>query len=416
MARALAALGDPQRSLRCVHVAGTNGKGSTAAMLAWALQLAGHRVGLYTSPHLSRFSERMRIDGVEIAAPQLLRLLDRVQGCGLELTFFETLTAIALLWFAEQRVAVAVVEAGLGGRLDATNVVQPEVSVITSIALDHAEVLGATLAQIAGEKAGIIKAGVPAVVAAGAEVEAVFAARCAALGAPHWREGRDFACAADEAGELAYHGLDGSTLQALRLALAGSHQRSNAALALATLELLGERGLAVSADARRAALATVRWPGRMEWIGSQHLLDCAHNPAGARALAAALAPRRDFVVVFSALREKAAAAMLEALRPCTARLVLTRAAVDRAALPAALRDLVGAGEVAANLGAALASLADDPRPRLVTGSSYLVGEARVLLLGEAADAVALADPAQAEPAPQARGASGEPRPLRASRT
>lgn len=394
MTRLLAALGEPQRTLRCVHVAGTNGKGSTAAMVAAALQRAGHRVGLYTSPHLSRFSERLRLDGGEIGAVELLRLLDRVQACGGEPTFFETLTAMALLWFAEQRVSVAVVETGLGGRLDATNVLQPLVSVITSIGLDHTEVLGATLPQIAAEKAGIIKPGVPAVVAAAApEVERVFSERCAALGAPLWLERRDFACGAGADEALLYRGLDGSALGPLRLALPGQHQWRNAALALATLELLAEQGVGSTVEQRLAALATVRWPGRLEWIDAQHLLDCAHNAAGARALAAAVAPRCDFALIFAALQDKPVGPMLEALRPCTARLVLTRVAVDRASPPAALRALAGAGEIAPDLPAALALLADDPRPRLITGSTYLVGEARALLLGEPSDAVTLADPA-----------------------
>lgn len=391
--RVLAALGDPQHAQRCVHVAGTNGKGSTAATLATALQLGGHRVGLFTSPHLCRFSERLRVDGVEVEAPELLRLLDRVQGCGVELTFFETLTAMALLWFAEQRVTVAVIETGLGGRLDATNVVRPLVSVITAIGLDHTEVLGATLPLVAAEKAGIIKPGVPAVVAAATpEVEGVFSARCAALEAPLWREGRDFACTARGDQTLWYRGIDGGVLGPLRPALSGPHQWGNAALALATLELLAEQGLGVTAEQRCAALATVRWPGRLEWIDARHLLDCAHNAAGARALAAAVTPRRDFAVIFAALQDKPAAAMLDALRPCAARLVLTRAAVDRSCEPERLRDLAGAGETAPDLAAALARLADDPRPRLITGSIYLVGEARARLLGEASDALPLADP------------------------
>ena len=273
MERGLAALGHPERRLRALHVAGTNGKGSTCAMAAEALRRAGYRTGLYTSPHLVRFNERVALDGEPITDAALARRVEEVRracpwhdaGEGERLTYFEFATLVALLHFAEEGAGAVVLEVGLGGRLDATNVVLPLACAVSRVGLDHTELLGVTLAAIAREKGGIFKRGVPAVVAHDQPAEALLALRAeaAARGAPL---------------EVAPPSHPGP------VALAGLHQQANAALAAAALRLLDRAGLPVGEDAIRAGLAGARWPGRLETVGGV-LLDGAHNPDGAAALA-----------------------------------------------------------------------------------------------------------------------------------
>jgi dihydrofolate synthase/folylpolyglutamate synthase len=322
MRSAVERLGHPERSFAAVHLAGTNGKGSTAAMLASCLSAADHVTGLFTSPHLNRFSERIVVAGREISQADLDRTLDDVLSLDESLTFFEVATLAAFCHFARCGVDIAVVETGLGGRLDATNVLEPLVSVITPIGLDHMHVLGDDLATIAREKAGIIKRQTPVVSAAQApQALAPLQQRCVALDARLYLAGRDFGWEEETEDRLAFRGWR-SEAEGLRVALRGEHQRDNAALAWATLELLGEHGISTALPARRRGLRRVRWPGRMEWIG-RFLLDSAHNPAAARVLVAALADRDDWTLVFGAARDKQAAGMLACLRPRVARVVLT---------------------------------------------------------------------------------------------
>jgi dihydrofolate synthase/folylpolyglutamate synthase len=381
--------GDPGYGM-VIHLAGTNGKGSTAAMLEACLREAGLRTGLYTSPHLCRFSERIQVAGREIPRQEVPELAQRVLALDPGLTFFEVATAMALLHFARQRVQVAVVETGLGGRLDATNVLAPAVCVLTHIGLDHTEVLGDDLASVAGEKAGIIKPGVPVVSAADPAGVAgrVIAGRCRELDSPLWSLGRDFA--------LREEGYAGPRWRLPRLpgGLAGAHQRQNAALCLAALELLQQRGLLqITTQQAARGLQRVRWPGRMERSGAW-LLDGAHNPDGCRALAGALGPGdRGLCLVLGVLGpDRPLSQMLAPLRPWAGRVILTRPASERAADPAALARRVPGAEVAASLGQALDLARSHPGTRLITGSLYLVGEARALLLGEPTDPVRTADP------------------------
>jgi dihydrofolate synthase/folylpolyglutamate synthase len=281
-------LGNPQEGLRCVHVAGTNGKGSVSVLLAEILRHAGYRVGLYTSPHLHCFTERIRINGKQLDRDLLPMLVEEVKAAadGIPVTFFEATTALALLAFYRAGVEVVVLETGMGGRLDATNVVEPVLCLITPVSLDHREHLGATLEVIAGEKAGIIKPGVP--VASGAQAPdamAVIGATAAGHGAPLWQADVDYQSGGDHsamwfrAGEVELSGL--------RCALPGAHQLANYALALAGAVLLSRSGLPVPLTAMRRAGATARWPGRLEWWGNPPvvLIDGAHNAAGATALA-----------------------------------------------------------------------------------------------------------------------------------
>ncbi|HEY2746269.1 MAG TPA: folylpolyglutamate synthase/dihydrofolate synthase family protein [Polyangia bacterium] len=366
----LAAVGNPERGLEVVHVGGTNGKGSTAAMIAAGSRADGRRVGLYTSPHLLRFTERIVVDGAEIGRERAVELAERVLGAGEGATFFEVVTVMALLAFAEARVDVAVMEVGLGGRLDATNVVErPRCAVVTSIGLDHTDVLGPTIAEIAREKAGIWKPASAALFACADEgAAAVLQAEAERVGAaPIERFGRDF----DDA-ELP------------TLALAGAHQRRNAALARRALERLG-----VGTRAIREGLANVKWPGRMERLSPTVMVDAAHNEEGARALAASW-PEGNWTLVVGVVAGKDARAIVAPLAKKAARVIVTAPPTPRALAPEELARLAPGATVAQSLEAALAAAAGERV--IVAGSIFLVGEARRLVLGEAADALVAQDP------------------------
>ncbi|HET8538937.1 MAG TPA: folylpolyglutamate synthase/dihydrofolate synthase family protein [Anaeromyxobacter sp.] len=381
MQRALDALGHPEREYDVLQVGGTNGKGSTCAMAAAALRAAGHRVGLYTSPHLVRFNERIVVDGAPVADATLAATVDEVRNAcpwhdrgaeGDRLTYFEFATLVGLLRFAREGVRVAVVEVGLGGRFDATTAVMPRVTAVARIGLDHTQLLGDTVEQIALEKAGIFKAGVPAVVHANQPPGALETLRAEAV-----RRGAPFVLASGD-----WPGA---------IALAGPHQRGNAGLAAAALRQLARAGVAVSEDAIASGIATARWPGRLEEVAGV-LLDGAHNPDGAAALATALRalhPGRPVELVFGVLSDKDHRGMLSALAGAARRLHVATPATPRGR---------PAGEVAAQAAAlgidahAHASTADaltcaraaaaDGALVCVAGSLYLVGEARALLAGD----------------------------------
>jgi dihydrofolate synthase/folylpolyglutamate synthase len=336
IARLCEALGHPERTFASVIVGGTNGKGSVTAMVDTALRAAGHRSGRYTSPHLQRLEERFAIDGREVAPDVLERTADRVRQTVMDLvalgsldalpTFFECTTAIAFELFREANVRVAVLEVGLGGRLDATNIVSPIAAALVSIDFDHQAQLGTTLASIAAEKAGIVKPGIPVVCGPlPDEAMRVVADVCAERGATLIRTDADAALA--------------RRVAELPLSLAGDHQRANAAVAVRLLEAVDGLGIRVAADAIRTGLTTTVWPGRLEAFivkGCRVLLDAAHNPAGARALAAYLARLRQdsggggATLVFGAMKDKAAEAMLAALAPAVSRVICTTAANPRA--------------------------------------------------------------------------------------
>ncbi len=367
--RLLDALGSPETACRFLHVAGTNGKGSVCAMLDAVLRAAGIRTGLYTSPHLIDFRERIKVDGAWIAAENAAALLTRIRdlaaGWDHSPTYFEIATAMALRHFADAGVDCAVLETGMGGRLDSTNAVRPLVSVLTPIALDHTQWLGTTLAEIASEKAGILKRGVPAV------------------SAPQEPEVREVLEAqAREAGcDLSF--ITTPIADAVRVGLKGGHQRENAALALAAIKAAG---LPVAGAAIAAGLAGVEWPGRFQELG-RFVLDGAHNTHGIRQLIRTW--REEFgderpVVIFGALRDKDAAGMLDALAPLAGEFWFVPVSESaRGRSPAEL-----ASECAApcrcfdSLDAALDAAADGRRC-LVTGSLFVVGEALELLSGRA---------------------------------
>lgn len=375
----LAALGDPQRAFRVVHVAGTNGKGSTCAMIEAGLRAAGVRTGLFTSPHLVEPTERIQVEGSPVTPEQFQNAFQVVHDCSERLdldchpTYFETVTAMAFWLFRELGVETAVVETGLGGRLDATNVVEPVLTVITPIDFDHEAYLGHTIEAIAGEKAGILKAGVPAVFAKQRpEAEAVLNARAAELGVPVTRA---------ETLEIPDLDIDsrGSRFSGIVCPLAGEHQVDNAVTAALALRALG---------VSTAGIALTRWPGRLEYVAPNPdiLLDGAHNPAGARALARYLTRfflNRRIWMIYGAMRDKAVEEVTGILFPLAAELIFPALDSSRALRSEALVELAGRGQVAPSIAGAMEILkrraeqediSDDVV--VITGSLYLVGEAR----------------------------------------
>jgi dihydrofolate synthase/folylpolyglutamate synthase len=388
MRAALALRGHPEERFPALHVAGTNGKGSTAAMLDAILTAAGYRTGLYTSPHLVDFSERIRIGGRtiphEVVVTLGAELRQALEAHQLALTHFEFVTLLACEWFAREGIDVGVIEVGLGGRLDATNVVCPLVTAITSIAHDHEEYLGASLAAIAGEKAGILKPGVPLALGPLApEAEAVIMAEARALGVRVAR-----GALADGSSGLCFDGPEGVRWDGLRLALGGAFQRDNAAVALTALAQVRDR-LPCPLAAVQEGLAQVRWPGRLTVLRAAPLVlvDGAHNPAGIAALARelpALLGCRRLTLVFAVMADKAWQTMLETLLPRVARVVVTRVGrrgLDPASLARALEGRLPV-EVMAEPGAAIAAAVERADPDgavLVCGSLFLVGEAYAAL-------------------------------------
>jgi dihydrofolate synthase/folylpolyglutamate synthase len=362
--RLLAVLDHPERACRFLHVAGTNGKGSTCAMLDSVLRAAGHRTGLYTSPHLVDFRERVRVNGEMIPEVDVVRILTRLRdatnGWDHAPTYFEFSTALALRHFADAGAEFVVLETGMGGRLDSTNAVTPLVSVITPIAMDHAQWLGDTLAKIAAEKAGILKPGVPAVSAAQEpEAAAVLEARASEVGAPL---------------EFVREPLG------LPLGLSGDHQKRNAALAVAALRAAR---IEIPDAALRQGLATVQWPGRFQKFGNRFVLDGGHNPHAAAQLVRTW--REEFgearpLVIFSALGDKDYPAMLETLAEIADELWIVPVRSARATEPETLAAAAPMStRIFESLDAALAEAGRQGCRVLVTGSLFLVGEALEIL-------------------------------------
>jgi len=400
-------LGSPQDRFRSVHVAGTNGKGSVAAMLHAIARAAGLHAGLNTSPHLVRPEERIRLDDEDIDPARFRALVARLREEAARAlargavprhpSFFEMMTAAAFVAFAEDRVDLAVVETGLGGRLDATNVLHPELAVITSISRDHTKTLGRTLREIAREKAGIVKPGVPVLVGlAPRRVEDVFREVAGARGAPLHLAREEIRLSVRVDGSFTVT-TPRRRYPGLRVSLPGRHQARNAALAVRAAELLAERGIPLDdPGAIRRGLAAVRWPGRLQRLPGDPpiVLDAAHNLAGVRALAAALAPGdrrgRAFparVLLFAATGGRDGGRMIALLAPAVREVVVTHAGVPQGNVPGkvaaeALRRLRAAGRdlpvsVVEDPGRALETARERARDAggevLVAGSLYLVG-------------------------------------------
>lgn len=391
--RLLAALDYPERACRWVHVAGTNGKGSTCAMIEAGLRSAGVRTGLYTSPHLVEPTERIQIGGEAVTAEEFARAFETVHRAAERMlddgvianhpTYFETVTAMAFLLYRDKQVETVVLEVGLGGRLDATNVVMPVLCVITPIDFDHESFLGNTIESIAFEKAGILKAGVPVVMGKQRpEAERVIVRRAAELGCRVIR-------AADHEPADVRAGAYGSEMEwrgiTVRCAFAGQHQVDNATAAMLALSELG-----LGDEAIREGIAKARWPGRMERVSDEPeiILDGAHNPAGARALAAHMTRfygGRKIWLIYGAMRDKSVGEIAETLFPLAQELILTAPEVPRALDPGSLLGVCGHRKARATsrLGEALDIVRREAQPGdavFITGSLFLVGEARTLLV------------------------------------
>jgi dihydrofolate synthase/folylpolyglutamate synthase len=395
IATVLAALGNPERLPRIVHVAGTNGKGSVCAMIESGLRAAGLRTGLFTSPHLVEPTERVRIDGCPVPASEFSAAFDRVHACAEQLlnqgaidfhpTYFETVTAMAFLLFQDRKTEAVVLEVGLGGRLDATNVVHPELCVITPVDFDHEALLGKSLEAIAGEKAGILKPGVPAVFAPQRPAaQQSLDRRALELGIEAIRAQESWQV---ENVEYSARGSqftvrNGSTFR-IDCPLAGEHQIVNAIVAVAALHRLG-----VSPATIQRGIANARWPGRLERVSEspEIILDGAHNPAGARALAAYIErfyPARRVVLIYGAMRDKAVEEITSILFPHASEVIATAPMQTRAVSPETIRALSEHPNLrtAPDLPKAL-EMARSGAPDgtiFITGSLFLVGEAMSLM-------------------------------------
>lgn len=391
----LKSLGNPQHQYACIHIAGTNGKGSIASGLSAILQAAGFRTGLYTSPHLIDFNERITINNQQISDKRVVEAYHKVKSVHRgkrEPTFFEITTAMALYEFAAQKVDWAIIETGMGGRLDATNMVKPAVSIISNISLEHRMYLGNTIAEIAGEKGGIIKYRTPVVTGARQrDAVSVLESLAEKKKAPIFRFGRDFRVRRSNDSTFTYYGLD-HTWQNLRTNLVGPHQVDNASLVLAACEaLIRKKTLRITEDEIRKGISNINWPGRLEFVGQSPriLLDGAHNLAAARNLAKFLRdnpPQGNITLVAGILDDKPYKAMLQPLMKLCKRVIVTRPVIDRALDPAVLytvakqvvQDVSQFPTVDEAVSQAVATAQPDDLI-CIAGSLYVVGEAKQTL-------------------------------------
>jgi dihydrofolate synthase/folylpolyglutamate synthase len=388
----LAAIGDPQLKFESVHIAGTNGKGSVACFLNSILCHSRFRTGLFTSPHLVDYRERIRVNGAAIPRRAVSRAVSDIQGRvrTIGASYFEATTAVAFDWFARQAIDIAVVEVGMGGRLDSTNVIEPLATCITTIDFDHQKYLGRTLSRIAAEKAGIIKQGVP-VVCGTMSGSALSAVKSVA----QRKRARVFQVGKDASADRLRSGLDGSVFayrglgprRILRTRLLGAHQVANAAVAVLAAEVLKSEGVRITADSIEAGIENAFWPGRFQVMRKRPLVICdgAHNASGARSLAVGLRElgMARAVTVFGVLRDKNYARMLRTLSGRSAEFVLTKPVSPRALPIAKLAEearrarlgFTSAGSVEKAVRIALERARRWGRPVVICGSLYAVGEA-----------------------------------------
>ncbi len=389
ISRLLGSIDDPHRSFRSIHIAGTNGKGSVATMISCMLKEAGYCVGKYTSPHLVSFTERITVNEEEITEEDVALLTACIReraarDCpdGFH-TFFDFTTAIAFEYFRRKKVDIAVIETGLGGRLDSTNVVEPVISIVTNVAFDHMKELGGTIKRIAGEKAGIIKKGVPVITGARRTALEVIKKTAADNGSAVYALGRDFSFRKSGHGLMSYRGLQG-TIKNVAVNLNGDHQLSNAAIALCAADVLAGLGYDVAEDRIRSALSSVTWQGRLEMIREKPLIifDGAHNASGAQALGHFIRTHyrdRRKVMIFGVMRDKEYRKMLKSLNDCIDIAILTRPGTERALDAAMMKSMARNPIVTTDTRSALArarQIAGDRDLILVTGSFYTLGEAR----------------------------------------
>ncbi len=397
----LSAAGSPQQSFRSIHVGGTNGKGSVCALIASVLQSAGHKVGLFTSPHLVDFTERIRVNNKMISEGDVIRLAGRFKNiaetAGISPTFFEINTAMAFEYFREQAVEWAVIEVGLGGRLDSTNVISPEVSVITNVSRDHESFLGDSMEEIAFEKAGIIKPGTPVVTAAKGIAKEVISSRAKEQNAPLFMLGEDFSVESvepvSEGLKLDFIGVK-HRFYGLLSNLVGRHQADNIGVALAACEQAESvEGICLDYEAVKKGLILKNWPGRMEEIDGPPLiiLDSAHNGAAAEALAAAVRERftgRRIIVILGIMKDKQKDAVIAPLAGIASHVIVTAPSYERAASPADLMSIarqycMDRTEEAPDLRNAISKAKrlcrSDDDVLVIAGSFFTTGEAKEIL-------------------------------------
>ncbi|MDJ0810737.1 MAG: folylpolyglutamate synthase/dihydrofolate synthase family protein [Desulfobacterales bacterium] len=390
MRNILSGLDRPQQRFKSVHVAGTNGKGSVASMLTAILQEAGFTVGLYTSPHLVHFNERIRINGRPISNREVVaayKAVKAVHSGDREPTFFEFSTAMALYAFGQRPVDWAVIETGMGGRLDATNMLSPEACIITNISLEHCDYLGNTISAVAGEKAGIIKENTPLVTGVKQPAAVwVTEAKAAAMKAPCIRQGPDFRTRQQADGHFTYFGVD-HKWAGLKTPLLGEHQVSNASLALAAAEVLIQKGVPIDEAHVRKGLMATQWPGRLETVCEKPhiILDGAHNLAAARNLGRYLQNHlkdRNILMVVGILDDKPYSGMLSGMLPPCRRAIITAPKIGRAVPAQTLADTalhhIRSVDVVPHVAQAVEQAVKTAGPQdtiVVAGSLYVVGEA-----------------------------------------
>jgi dihydrofolate synthase/folylpolyglutamate synthase len=392
ISRLLGSIDDPHRTFRSIHIAGTNGKGSVATMIACILKEAGYRVGKYTSPHLVSFTERITVNEKEITQDEVARLAGRIRDradreCpGGFYTFFDFTTALAFEYFRQQKIDIAVVETGLGGRLDSTNVIEPVASIITNVAFDHMKELGNDLAKIAHEKAGIIKKCIPVITGARRRALETIERVADENRSPVYVSGRDFSFRKTGPKCMSYRG-PGRRLRNISVNLNGDHQLSNAALALCAADVISGLGYTITDDQIRSALSSVTWQGRCEKVREKPvvILDGAHNASGARALKHFIRTNyqdRRKVMVFGVMRDKQYRTMLQSMDDCIDLAILTRPRTDRALDAAEMKNVPKNSIVTTDTRSALKQareIAGDHDVVVVTGSLYTVGEAKQVI-------------------------------------
>ncbi len=399
ISKILESFDNPHHKLTCLIIAGTNGKGSVAAIMASILGAAGFKVGLYTSPHLVNISERIRVNDEEISHSDLSRLILKIKGRASKIlterpTYFEVLTAAAFEFFHEKRVDYAVLEVGMGGRFDATNVANPIVCVITNIYLDHTEYLGDNIDKIAYEKAGVIKHGVPVVTGADGSALNVIRTVAEKRSASILCMGRDFSSKSENEGLFSYRGHSFNLIN-LQLSLPGLYQINNATLAVATIETLCERhGIDIDEKSLRTGLSTAAWEGRMETLrlSPPLILDGAHNPSAAYALRSSLRhayPENKFLFLIGMLADKDHENYLKELSPVTEGMIITEIPSERLMpaekLASIARSYTGSVRVIKDPEAAFIELKkQNSTPACITGSLYLIGAIKKLIIGNPA--------------------------------
>jgi dihydrofolate synthase/folylpolyglutamate synthase len=383
---------NPHYFIQTVHIAGTNGKGSVATMLTHILKEGGFKVGKYTSPHLVSFTERITVNEKEITEEEVADITEYIRGRVIEkdknrpFTFFDFTTALAFEYFRREKVDIAVIETGLGGRLDSTNVILPLLSIITNIAYDHSDLLGSSLANIAFEKAGIIKQGVPVVSACEGISEKIIEDRAKELHCQAYTLNRDFSYEKTDDQRLAYRGIS-RNFGDVFVNLYGDHQLTNCALALCASEVLSSLGFFVQDDTILHALSRVTWQGRLEKVkeGPLVLLDAAHNPHGVHALSEFIQTHfrdKKKILVFGVMKDKEYEKMLEEIVPAMDTIILTKPNVERALSPYSMQSCLDNAIITDNMRNALEkakTMATEKDLILVTGSFYTIGEAKTII-------------------------------------